>query len=58
LTAKIRAHTPLPIAVGFGISNPEQARTVAAKRRRHRRRQRGCQPHRCNTAKARNSSRA
>lgn len=30
MTAKIRAHTNLPIAVGFGISNPEQARTVAA----------------------------
>jgi tryptophan synthase alpha chain len=30
LTAKIRAHTPLPVAVGFGISNPEQARIVAA----------------------------
>ncbi len=30
MTAKIRAHTTLPIAVGFGISNPEQARTVAA----------------------------
>jgi tryptophan synthase alpha chain len=29
MTAKIRAHTPLPIAVGFGISNPEQARLVA-----------------------------
>jgi tryptophan synthase alpha chain len=29
MTAKIRAHTALPIAVGFGISNPEQARTVA-----------------------------
>ncbi len=28
--AKIRAHTDLPIAVGFGISNPEQAKTVAA----------------------------
>jgi tryptophan synthase alpha chain len=28
--AKIRAHTDLPIAVGFGISNPAQARTVAA----------------------------
>jgi tryptophan synthase alpha chain len=27
--AKIRAHTHLPIAVGFGISNPEQARLVA-----------------------------
>lgn len=26
---KIRAHTSLPIAVGFGISNPEQAKTVA-----------------------------
>lgn len=30
MTAKIRAHTQLPIAVGFGISNPEQARIVAA----------------------------
>jgi tryptophan synthase alpha chain len=30
MTAKIRAHTHLPIAVGFGISTPEQARTVAA----------------------------
>lgn len=29
MTAKIRAHTRLPIAVGFGISNPEQARLVA-----------------------------
>lgn len=29
MTAKIRVHTDLPIAVGFGISNPEQARTVA-----------------------------
>ena len=28
--AKIRAHTELPIAVGFGISNPAQARAVAA----------------------------
>jgi tryptophan synthase alpha chain len=27
--AKIRAHTKLPIAVGFGISTPEQARAVA-----------------------------
>jgi tryptophan synthase alpha chain len=27
--AKIRAHTSLPIAVGFGISNPEQAQLVA-----------------------------
>ena len=27
--AKIRAHTNLPIAVGFGVSNPEQAGTVA-----------------------------
>src|SRR5271170_7646376 len=27
--AKIRAHTDLPIAVGFGVSNPEQARSVA-----------------------------
>ena len=30
MTAKIRAHTQLPIAVGFGISNPEQARIVVA----------------------------
>lgn len=29
MTARIRAHTNLPIAVGFGISNPEQARQVA-----------------------------
>lgn len=27
--AKIRQHTELPIVVGFGISNPEQAQTVA-----------------------------
>jgi tryptophan synthase alpha chain len=27
--AKIRAHTKLPIAVGFGISTSEQAKTVA-----------------------------
>ena len=26
---KIRAHTKLPVAVGFGVSNPEQARLVA-----------------------------
>lgn len=30
MTTKIRAHTDLPIAVGFGISTPEQARSVAA----------------------------
>jgi tryptophan synthase alpha chain len=29
MTARIRAHTNLPIAVGFGISNPEQALLVA-----------------------------
>ncbi len=29
MTAKIRAHTDLPVAIGFGISNPEQAKTVA-----------------------------
>jgi tryptophan synthase alpha chain len=29
MTAKIHKHTDLPIAVGFGISNPEQARAVA-----------------------------
>ena len=28
-TAKIRAHSPLPIAVGFGISDAAQAREVA-----------------------------
>jgi tryptophan synthase alpha chain len=28
--AKIRAHTDLPIAIGFGISNPEQAQLVAS----------------------------
>jgi len=27
--AKIRTHTALPVAVGFGISNPEQAKLVA-----------------------------
>jgi tryptophan synthase alpha chain len=27
--AKLRSHTSLPIAIGFGISNPEQAKTVA-----------------------------
>ena len=26
---RIRAHTSLPVAVGFGISNPEQAKLVA-----------------------------
>jgi tryptophan synthase alpha chain len=30
MTDRIRARTRLPIAVGFGISNPEQARLVAA----------------------------
>ena len=30
MTAKIRARTALPIAVGFGISTPEQARIAAA----------------------------
>ncbi len=30
MTAKIRKYTTLPIAVGFGISTPEQARLVAA----------------------------
>jgi tryptophan synthase alpha chain len=29
MTAKIRRHTSLPVAVGFGISNPDQARAVA-----------------------------
>jgi tryptophan synthase alpha chain len=30
MTAKIRAHTNLPIAIGFGVSTPDQARTVAS----------------------------
>ena len=30
MTGQIRAHTQLPIAVGFGISTPEQARLVAS----------------------------
>jgi tryptophan synthase alpha chain len=30
MTGKIRSHTTLPVAVGFGVSNPEQAKTVAA----------------------------
>jgi len=29
MTAKIRAHTDLPVAVGFGITTPEQAKRVA-----------------------------
>ena len=29
MTGRIRAHTKLPIAVGFGVSSPEQARLVA-----------------------------
>jgi tryptophan synthase alpha chain len=29
MTAKIRANTDLPIAIGFGISNPKQAKAVA-----------------------------
>jgi tryptophan synthase alpha chain len=28
--ARIRAHSTLPVAVGFGISNADQARQVAA----------------------------
>ena len=30
MTARIRKHTELPVAVGFGISNPEQAKWVAS----------------------------
>jgi tryptophan synthase alpha chain len=30
MTDRIRRHSPLPIAVGFGISNPDQAREVAS----------------------------
>jgi tryptophan synthase alpha chain len=29
LVARVRAHTPLPVAVGFGVGTPEQARSVA-----------------------------
>ena len=29
MIAKIRKHTDLPVAVGFGISTPAQARAVA-----------------------------
>jgi tryptophan synthase alpha chain len=29
MISRIRAHTDLPIAIGFGISNPEQAAAVA-----------------------------
>ena len=29
MTAKIRVHTDLPVAIGFGISSPEQAKRVA-----------------------------
>lgn len=31
MTATIRKHTKLPVAIGFGISNPKQARAAAAK---------------------------
>ncbi len=30
MTARIRKHTSLPVAVGFGISSPDQARAVSA----------------------------
>ena len=30
MIGRIRAHTKLPIAVGFGISTPEQAKMVAS----------------------------
>jgi len=38
MTAKIRSHTTLPIAIGFGISNPEQARRIEQGSRDTRRR--------------------
>lgn len=28
--ARIKAHTPLPVAVGFGVKTPEQARSIGA----------------------------
>ena len=43
MTARIRAHTDLPIAVGFGISTPEQARSRGGVRRRGGGGQRGGQ---------------
>ena len=32
--ARIKRHTKLPVAVGFGVRNAEQARAIAARRRR------------------------
>ena len=55
--AKIRAHTKLPIAVGFGISTPEQAKARRAKRGRRRRRQRGGEPD-CRTRQIKGSGEA
>ena len=40
LLARLRERTDAPLAVGFGISTPEQAASVAAPRRRRHRRQR------------------
>lgn len=43
--AELRKWTSLPIAVGFGISTPEQAATVARQGRRRGGRKRDCPPH-------------
>ena len=47
--ARVRAATEAPVAVGFGISTPDQARTVAE----HRRRRRGRKPARARRRRGR-----
>ena len=44
LVARVKAATSLPVAVGFGVSTPEQARRGRAGRRRCRRGQRDRAP--------------
>ena len=44
--ARIKAATPLPVCVGFGIRTPDVAADIAARRRRRRRRLRHRRPHR------------